>query len=343
MSRVTCARSLATPITFGFFRPEICLPARALACLQHDEIEALFAHELAHALRRDPAWLAFYRALEIVLFFQPLNRTLRVRLQDEAEYLCDDWAVVQIGERVPLASCLTEIAGWIVGDRRPLPAPGMAARGTRLALRVRRLLDEERRPESGRCHRALLLIAGPAAASVALLVPGVSAEIAGVSAEVHVARAESQAEIAAHASSRSERSVFDRATPATDAKPCEGDTIPPASESVATQVIDAERAEVSQALDLTLAADELEQEIGTLEDDWAALRAEIAQRSVPEPLQRECLALENRLETLRTQRARLQSLIELEIQRALAADPEPASGTLTIQDEKLSNDRKGKQ
>lgn len=173
--RLSCAPGLAAPIALGFWRPEIVIPPRATVQLAPDELEALFAHELAHVRRDDALWLVVYRALEVVFFFQPLNRAACARLQDDAELLADDWAVTQLPSRVSLASCLTEIAGWIVDGRRLLPAPGMAARGTRLTLRVRRLLDDEHHPERARRPNAFVILAGSLACGAALFVPGVAA------------------------------------------------------------------------------------------------------------------------------------------------------------------------
>lgn len=174
--RLSCAAGLSTPITIGILRHEIIVPPRATTQLSRDELEAMFAHELAHVRRDDPLWLAIYRALEVVLFFQPLNRVARMRLQDDAELLADDWAATQVEERVSLASCLTEIAGWIVNDRERLPAPAMAAHGSRLSLRVHRLLDDEHHPERARRPHGLLLLAGLAVTGVALFGPGVAAQ-----------------------------------------------------------------------------------------------------------------------------------------------------------------------
>jgi beta-lactamase regulating signal transducer with metallopeptidase domain len=186
--RLLHAPRIAAPITIGLLRPAICIPPRAATDLQRDELEALLAHELAHALRRDPAWLCACRAIEVVLFFQPLNRLARVRLADEAEVLCDDWAVRHTRERLSLASCLTEIAGWIVGRERELAAPGMAGRGSRLEVRVHRLLEgaahsteialgdsSETDVEEARIPRWMTPIACGAFGAVALFAPGVSA------------------------------------------------------------------------------------------------------------------------------------------------------------------------
>jgi hypothetical protein len=63
LSRVelSVAPGLAAPITRGILRREVCLSPRAMSDLSHDELAALLGHEVAHAARRDPAWLAVYR------------------------------------------------------------------------------------------------------------------------------------------------------------------------------------------------------------------------------------------------------------------------------------------
>lgn len=140
--RLSLAPSLGAPISMGWLRPEICVPPRALVELSDEEQEALLAHELAHVVRRDPLWLAGCRLLEGVFFFQPLHRLARHEIEDCAEFLSDAWAVRTTGLRFSLASCLTRIAEWIVGDRRVLPAPAMAHGRSRLRHRVELLLEE---------------------------------------------------------------------------------------------------------------------------------------------------------------------------------------------------------
>jgi beta-lactamase regulating signal transducer with metallopeptidase domain len=177
-ARVTLssAPGIAAPLTLGLFRAEICVPPRVATDLRREEIAALLAHELAHVERHDPAWLVLCRAIEVVFFFQPLNRACAVWLADEAEYLSDDWAVVHAGERIGMASCLTEIAGWIVPGAEPRLVSGMAARGTRLSLRVGRLLDEDHEPATTARGTWLTSALAPVGLSAALIVPGVTTE-----------------------------------------------------------------------------------------------------------------------------------------------------------------------
>jgi Zn-dependent protease with chaperone function len=146
---LTCSPALAAPLAVGWRRPEICLPLRALTDLTRDEQQAMLAHELAHLARRDPVWLLAARSLERLFFFQPLNRLARRELQDLSEILCDEWSITATGRDLALASCLAEVAQWIVDPRLPrrelaLAVP-MAAHGSRLRRRVSRILDAGQR------------------------------------------------------------------------------------------------------------------------------------------------------------------------------------------------------
>ena len=143
--RVRLSRSdrLPAPIAFGILRPEICVPSRVLHGLNEAQQDCVLAHELAHLVRRDPAWLALLHLVERVLFVQPLNHVAVRRLREVAEYCCDAWAVERTGDRLTLARCLTEVAGWF-GPSRPAPVrvTAMAGSPSSLARRVGRLLDE---------------------------------------------------------------------------------------------------------------------------------------------------------------------------------------------------------
>src|SRR5689334_7794184 len=108
---LTCSGRIASPVALP--GDEICLPRRALLELDVAEQDSMLAHEVAHLVRRDPQWLIAARAIELVLFFQPLNRLARHRVQEVAEYLCDDWAVARTSRPVTLAKCLAAVAEWV--------------------------------------------------------------------------------------------------------------------------------------------------------------------------------------------------------------------------------------
>ena len=170
--RLTAAPGLGSPIALG--ADEIVLPEAALLELDPEQQEGLLAHELAHLVRRDPAWLTLACLLERLFFVQPLNLLARRELQEAAEYLCDDWAVTRTGSGFSLARCLVKVAEWV--DTRPatVPLAGMAARPSQLVSRVHRLLEGRPMPAS---PRSFWFLAGAVAlvGVTAVAAPGITA------------------------------------------------------------------------------------------------------------------------------------------------------------------------
>jgi len=167
--RLAVSPDLSGPVAMG--ASEICLPERVQTALGPAEQRAVLAHELGHLVRRDPTWLALGVVLENLLFVQPLNRMARRRVQEAAEYLCDDWAARQTGG-LTLARCLAEVATWLQGPRRAVPVSGMAENRSQLVERVRRLLDGVE-PRAARGLRLAVPVAALALSSVAFAAPGV--------------------------------------------------------------------------------------------------------------------------------------------------------------------------
>jgi beta-lactamase regulating signal transducer with metallopeptidase domain len=178
---VTSSAAVASPVALP--GDEICLPRRALFELEPNEQDGMLAHEVAHLVRRDPQWLVVARVMEILFFVQPLNRLARRRLQEVAEYLCDDWAVARTSQPVTLAKCLAAVAAWVGRAPRahssrlhPLSAMVESA-GSPLVRRVSRILSVRSAP---RARSTRFAIGASACALVAL---------AGVAPRVSVANA----------------------------------------------------------------------------------------------------------------------------------------------------------
>lgn len=140
--RLLAAPCCTEPMAFGLRRWTIVLPERAERDLSADELRSLLAHELAHLVRGDTWWLLVSRLICLCAGFQPLNHLARREWQRAAEYLCDAWAVNRTGNRLALARCLTEVAGWRLS--RSECAASLAATGSRsvLADRIERLVDD---------------------------------------------------------------------------------------------------------------------------------------------------------------------------------------------------------
>lgn len=177
--RLSLAPHLDVPLARGLWRPEVCLPARALSELGEDERLALCAHELAHVARRDPAWLLLARLIEALAPLQPLNLWARRRLQDVAECLSDDLAVQASARPLGLARCLVDVATWTMARSTLNPVAVAHASGARshLGHRVERLMDDLRPLE--RPRRLLLPLLGAVVLATAFVPPVLSAGGAG--------------------------------------------------------------------------------------------------------------------------------------------------------------------
>ena len=124
--RVEIAEQGSSPYATGVLMPRVVLPRRALTELDADSLRAMLAHEIGHVVRFDPLWTAAARSVAALFFFQPLNWLLVARLDESAEYCCDEFAVNVTGNEVALARCLTTVADWILGAPSARPACPMA-------------------------------------------------------------------------------------------------------------------------------------------------------------------------------------------------------------------------
>ena len=141
--RLTECHTLGSPLALGVgARREICVPVRAFHELDEGELTALLGHEVAHHRRRDTIRLGVLNVLQAIFFFQPLFRLAGREVRFATEAQCDDWAASQLEDRFAMASCLTEVAGWVVRRDRSIPVPCIGRRRSQLELRVRRLLHE---------------------------------------------------------------------------------------------------------------------------------------------------------------------------------------------------------
>ena len=154
--RLSTSAAIAVPFATGIRQPEICCPER-VGDLAFEHQKSLFAHELAHLARRDPAWQLLYRLGEAILFLQPLNRLVRRRLEEIAEHLTDERAVACTGDRLGLARCLVVVAHWGISDAPGVPAMAFAS-GPRLDRRVRQLISGAAGQKSNERWMAPLLI-----------------------------------------------------------------------------------------------------------------------------------------------------------------------------------------
>lgn len=170
--RLSTADAVQSPITM--LGSEIVLPRQTFERLTTAQKTSILAHELAHVRRFDPHWLCAAETICALLFLQPLNRLVRREMHLTAEFLCDDAALRQTGDRRALAETLAELAATIA-PVRPMTVAAMAEGGSNLFRRVRRVLsgaDVEQMPI--RFGARLALVTVPLLA-IALLAPRIDA------------------------------------------------------------------------------------------------------------------------------------------------------------------------
>lgn len=95
---VRCAPGLLEPGIAGLFRPILLLPAGIAGRLERRQFEAVIAHELCHARRRDNLTSAVHMMVEAIFWFHPLVWWIGARMIEERERACDE-AVLRAGHQ----------------------------------------------------------------------------------------------------------------------------------------------------------------------------------------------------------------------------------------------------
>ncbi len=135
-----------SPLSVGWWKPMVLLPAAIVANMPAPLLEALVAHELAHIRRHDYLVNLLQGVVEALLFYHPVVWWLSRRIRIERELVADDLAARQLGDPRRLALALSELDRMHVA-RLPVPnfTPAQAAHGGQLMSRIRQLLRPERR------------------------------------------------------------------------------------------------------------------------------------------------------------------------------------------------------
>ncbi len=167
--RLLISKTIPGPVTYGWLRPAVLLPAQMLTGLPPELLEALLAHELAHIARRDYLANLVQSAIEVVLFYHPAVWWLGARLREIREECCDELAVQACGDRLTYARALESLA-----ELQLAAEPAAAASGGNLLARISRIVG--RAPEtagSSARHAAGIFILAGFAMGLFLLMPQV--------------------------------------------------------------------------------------------------------------------------------------------------------------------------
>jgi len=134
--RLRVVDGLASPITAGWWRPVVLVPASLVAGMPPHLLEALLAHELGHVRRHDYLVNLLQNVIETLLFYHPAVWWLSRRIRAEREQIADDFAARHLGEPRRLALALSELEKLQFSSHHL----AQAANGGDLMARIRRLL-----------------------------------------------------------------------------------------------------------------------------------------------------------------------------------------------------------
>lgn len=155
--------SLDTPVSAGWWRPVVLLPAALLTRMPTDLIEALLAHELAHIRRHDYLINLLQNAIEALLFYHPVTWWLSRRIRTEREQIADQLAAEVACAPRRLAVALYELSE--IPRNHPTLQLAQAARGGQLMSRIEQLVRPTRRAHPS--ARIVFPLLGLAAACIA--------------------------------------------------------------------------------------------------------------------------------------------------------------------------------
>ena len=131
-----------TPMLIGWLRPVVLLPVSFLTTVPVAELEAILAHELAHARRHDFVVNLFQALVETIFFYHPGIWWLSRRIRTEREICCDDLVVRCLDDRLAYGRALLAVAE-LQSDGLSL---ALGADAGSLPDRIRRILNSEAAP-----------------------------------------------------------------------------------------------------------------------------------------------------------------------------------------------------
>jgi D-alanyl-D-alanine endopeptidase (penicillin-binding protein 7) len=158
--RLRVVDHLASPITAGWWRPVVLVPASLMTGMPPDLLEALLAHEMGHVKRFDYLVNLGQNVVETLLFYHPAVWWISGRIRAEREQIADDMAANHLGEPRRLALALSELERIQFSTHHL----AQAANGGDLMSRIKRLI----RPDAQALNwKAAIPVFGLAAACIA--------------------------------------------------------------------------------------------------------------------------------------------------------------------------------
>jgi beta-lactamase regulating signal transducer with metallopeptidase domain len=157
--KLLLANGCGSPVSAGYWRPIVLLPAALLTRMPAQHIEALLAHELAHIRRHDYLFNLIQVGIESLLFFHPVVWWLSQQIRQEREYIADALAINAVAEPRTLALALARLADLSAEfDTATGGQLVQAGNGGALQSRIKRLFAA--RPQPPRLLQVLFVAFG---------------------------------------------------------------------------------------------------------------------------------------------------------------------------------------
>jgi D-alanyl-D-alanine endopeptidase (penicillin-binding protein 7) len=134
--RLRVVERLGSPVTAGWWRPVVLVPAALVSSMPAHLLEALLVHELAHIKRHDYLVNLGQNVVETLFFYHPAVWWISRRIRVERELIADDFAARQLGEPRRLALALSELEKLQFSTHHL----AQAANGGDLMSRIKRLI-----------------------------------------------------------------------------------------------------------------------------------------------------------------------------------------------------------
>lgn len=129
------------PMTAGYLKPVILIPAGLLTGLGQQEVEMILLHELAHILRKDYLVNVLQRLLETLFFFHPVIIWLSARIRAEREHCVDDLVIDHTKNQTGYIRALVHYEQY----RADIPAYALAFGGRGTLGRLERIISHSNR------------------------------------------------------------------------------------------------------------------------------------------------------------------------------------------------------
>ena len=100
---------VASPITFGFWKPIVLVPAWFFTGMSSEQCEAVLLHEFAHIRRHDYLTNIVQVIIKTVFFYHPAVAYICKSINEDREHACDDFAAMMSKNPESLAIALGTI------------------------------------------------------------------------------------------------------------------------------------------------------------------------------------------------------------------------------------------